>query len=100
MADLLEVPFSGGTILFAAAGSSGPRAYTTANVIEKAQDTLEDAIEMVKSMGNAISKQMSEIQCNGAEATFGIKITGTGKFIVAEASAEASLQIKLTFAKT
>ena len=97
MADLIEVPFSGGTITFAAPGTRGPQAYTAATVVERASETLEKALEMVKSMAAAIGKQISEIDCAGAEATFGLSVTGKGRFIVAEASAESSIEIKLTF---
>jgi hypothetical protein len=95
MADLVEVPFKGGTIVFAA-GSSGPRAYTT-SVTEKAAESLEAALDMVKSMADAMSARLDGIKCNGAEASFGITVTGKGRFIVAEASAQASITVKLTF---
>jgi hypothetical protein len=97
MADLVEVPFDGGTLLFAAAGSEGAQAFSTGTVTIKATETFNEVLASVVAMGEQIARQISTLKCDSAEASFGIKFTGKGKFIVAEASAEASLTIKLVF---
>jgi hypothetical protein len=95
VADLIEVPITGGTLLFAAAGSSGPQAYTSQQVVAKATDALDDVLDKVCRLGETIGKKLSSLTQYDKEVEFGIKVTGKGKFIVAEASAEASISIKL-----
>ena len=97
MANLIEVPFKGGSVVFAAAGSGGPEAYTGADLAKRAQDTFEDALDAVRAMGEAMSEKLKGLNFASAEASFGISFTGKGKFIVAEASGQASVTVKLTF---
>ena len=97
LADLLSVPFSGGEILFAAAGKTGAEAFSGKQTISKAEDSLDEALDMVQKIAVAMSDRLSELQFESAEANLGLKITGKGKFIVAEASAEASLGFKIVF---
>src|SRR5262249_29133340 len=95
MADLIEVPFAGGSITFAAAGSSGPEAFGGAGVAQKAQDTLEEVLDQVRAMAEALGSKLTGLEFATAEATFGISFTGKGKFIVAGASASASISVKI-----
>lgn len=98
MADLIEVPFNGGTVLFAATGSSdGPEAYGGTSVSVKAQETFEQALDAVRALGEVMAGKLKGLEFASAEASFGISFTGKGKFIVAEASAQASVTVKLTF---
>jgi hypothetical protein len=97
MAKIVEVPFDGGTIQFAVGKAGGPQAFGADDIIEKAVDRLEDALSIVRRMGQSFAQQLTELKCQSAEASFGITLTGKGKFIVAEASAEASLSVKLIF---
>jgi hypothetical protein len=97
VADLVEVPFDGGTITFAAIGSTGPQGFSADASIGKAADSLDAALRVVRELGTAMANQLRGLEVAGAEATFGISFTGKGKFIVAEASAAASLTFKLTF---
>lgn len=96
MGKLYEVPFEGGVIVFAAA-DGGPSAYSAATPIARASQSLEEAFEMVKAMGAVVARRLSEIECKSAEATFGITLSGKGRFIVAEVGTEASIEIKLVF---
>jgi hypothetical protein len=97
MADLVEVPFKGGTILFAAAGRGGAQAFSASPVTVKATETFEEILDAVRGLGEAMAEKLSDLKFGTAEASFGVKFTGKGKFIVAEASAEASVTIKLLF---
>ena len=75
----------------------GLRRYTP-KTITKAAETLDEVLDQVRRMGEAMAKRLADLKYASAEASFGIKVTGKGKFIVAEASAEASLTFKLVFA--
>lgn len=97
MADLVEVPFDGGTILFAVAGSEGPRAFGGVPTVVAAVETFDQVLDQVRAIGETVARKLAGLEYASAEAAFGIKVTGKGKFIVAEASAEASLTFTLTF---
>jgi hypothetical protein len=98
MPNLMEVPFSGGTITFAVAGSKNqPQAYSATDSEAKAQSTWESALDLVKSFAETTATKLRSIQCDEAEAKFGLSVTGKGKFIIAEASTEASIEITLKF---
>jgi hypothetical protein len=100
MAELVEVQIDGKPIVFATAGSreGGPAAYTGAGaVVSKAQETFDQALDTVRVLGGAVSRKLEGLAFANAEVEFGITITGSGKFIVAEASAEASVKVTLTF---
>jgi Trypsin-co-occurring domain 1 len=98
MADLITVTIDGSeSIEFAASGTEGPQAYSTSATVAKAAETLDSVLEKVKRLGTKLGQTFSEIRCDSAEATFGIKVTGKGNFIVAEAGTTASLQIKIRF---
>jgi hypothetical protein len=95
MADLIEVPIKGGTLVFAAAGSEGPQAFSGGSLTERATESIEQVLDGVRNLGETIAGKLSNLGYADAEVCFGIKVTGTGKFIVAEASTEASISIKL-----
>ena len=97
MAKIFEVPFAGGTILFYAPGTSGAQAFGADDVIQRAVDGFEDALTTIRQIGEKLANQLSTMKCDSAEASFGLTLTGTGKFVVAEASAQASLAVKLVF---
>ena len=97
MSKIVEVPFRGGVVLFEAPETGGARAFSVDSVIERAEDSLDDAIATVCRVGEAFAEQLKTLHFDAAEVTLGVKIAGKGRFIVAEASAEASLQVKITF---
>lgn len=97
MARILEVPFEGGTVLFEASEPDGARGFSAGDVLDRAEDTLDDAVATVVRVGKAFLGQLDALPFDSAEVTLGIKISGKGKFIVAEAAAEASLGVKITF---
>jgi hypothetical protein len=100
MADLVVVPFAGGSITFAAAGSTGPEAFGGTGAAQKAQETLEQVLDQVRDMAKALGDKLAGLDFSSAEATFGISFTGKGKFIVAEASASASISVKIVLMRT
>jgi hypothetical protein len=95
MADVIEVPVKGGTLYFAAAGSTGPQAYSATTTTAKAVEGLEDILDRVRALGETIAERLRGLKRQNAEVTLGIKVTAMGKFIIAEAGAEASISIKL-----
>lgn len=96
MADLIEVPINNGTLLFAAAGSTGAQAYGGQEIVAKATETFDHILDQVCELGGTIAKKLDGLKQYNSEVTFGIKVTGKGKFIIAETYAEASITIKLT----
>jgi hypothetical protein len=66
-------------------------------VIQRATETFEDVMEHVKAIAKTMAAKLADLNVESAEAEFGISFTGKGKFIVAEASAQATFTIKLRF---
>lgn len=97
MTNVIEVPFEGGTILFSAPRSEGGRAFGTDEVIEQAADRFEDALSLMRRIGERMVDELTTLKCQSAEVSFGLTLSAKGKFIVAEASAQASLTVKLVF---
>lgn len=97
MSNIISVPFSGGEILFAPAGSGGAQAFSGNQSVTKAVESLDQALDQVHNIASAMSERLVDLDFETAEATLGLKVTGKGKFIVAEASAEASLGFKIVF---
>ena len=65
-------------------------------VIAKAGESLEKSLALVQRIAKAVSSKLQDTKARSAEVTFSVKITGKGKFVVAEAAGEAHLQVKLT----
>lgn len=98
MEKLVEVPFEGGTILFEHRDPAGPQAHAgPGEVVVKAEQQLGAAFDMVKLIGEQMSARLRGLKFESAEAKFGIKFSGKGKLVVAEASAEASIEVKLVY---
>ena len=100
MAEVIEVPFKDGTVLFATLGSSGPEAYGGGPTVMRISETLDQILDQVREIGAALAARLSDQRFSSAEATFGVTFTGKGQFIVAEASAQAAITIKITFKGT
>jgi hypothetical protein len=100
MSILVEVPFAGGMILVTPAVEHGAQAMAgNKGVIKKAEQSMEDIMSTVKNIGQTMSSSLSELDFDSAVVAFGLSFNGKGQFLVAEASASASLSIKLTFKK-
>jgi O-acetyl-ADP-ribose deacetylase (regulator of RNase III) len=79
---------------------SGAKAFgTDSEIIERGSSTLASALEMVRTIGQCAITKLANLDVESVETTVGLKLTGKGKFVVAEASAEASLTVKLTLRK-
>jgi Trypsin-co-occurring domain 1 len=100
MKKLFVVPLSQGSnveVLFAAPQPQGPTGYATqGEIIEKAVDTLEVAFDTIRQIGLTAVERFAGLSAEAVEIKVGVGLSGKGKFIVAEASAEASLEVKFT----
>lgn len=84
-------------ILFAAPKEGGAEAFGAVDdVIEQSATTLSGALDMVRAIAVCARDKFKDLDVVGAEANIGLKLSGKGKFIVAEASAEATLNVKIT----
>src|ERR1700761_9241635 len=59
MANIIEVPFAEGTILFAAPGNAGGQAFGVDDIIQRAVDGFEDALGIIQKLGEKLSVQLS-----------------------------------------
>jgi len=90
-------PHSDIELLFAAPTGDGATAYGAIDeIVERSSETLSGALDMVRSVAICARDKLADLDVAGAEATIGLKLSGKGKFIVAEAAAEATLNIKIT----
>ena len=69
------------------------------DVIERSTATLSGALDMVRAIGQSAIKKLGDLDVASTEATVGLKLTGKGKFVVAEAGAEATLSVKFIIRK-
>ena len=87
-------------LLFAAPKDEGAEAFGVMDdVIEKSEATLSGALDMVRSIAMCAKDKLDGLDVSGIEATVGLKLSGKGKFIIAEATAEATLNVKITLKK-
>lgn len=100
MEKLFVVPLSKESnieVLFASPQPQGPMGYAAQNeIIEKAVDTLEGALDKIRQIGLTAVDQFAGISAEAVEVKVGVTLSGKGKFIVAEASAAASIEVKFT----
>lgn len=90
-------PGSAGEILFAAPLDGEARAFgVVSETLERSGSTLSAALGMVRAVAETATKTLSELKVAGVELTVGVKLTGKGQFVIAECSAEASLNVKIT----
>lgn len=84
-------------MLFEAPKDAGPAAYGAIDdLIERGASTLSEAMEMIRAIGKCAVDKLGDLDLQGIEATVGLKLSAKGKFVVAEASAEATLSVKFT----
>lgn len=82
-------------------GNVGAQAWgTDADIVERASGTLAGALDMVRMIGQCAVTKFSDLDVQSVEATVGLKLTGKGKFVIAEASAEATLNVKFTLKRS
>ncbi len=68
-------------------------------VVERGTATLSQALEMVRAIGQCAIGKLADLDVESTEATIGLKLTGKGKFVVAEVGAEATLNVKFKINK-
>jgi len=100
MPRLFVVPVSDGSeaeIMFRAPKDEGPTGYSTGSeIIEKAADTLVGAFDLVRRVGHCAAEQFAALAMDAVEVKIGLSLNAKGKFIVAEAGATASVEVKFT----
>ncbi len=100
MSKLFVVPLSGGSdveILFSAPKVQGPVGYALQDeIIERAADTLAGALDMMRHIGQCATERFAALATDAVEVKVGLNLNAKGKFVVAEASAAASLEVKFT----
>ncbi|KVR24632.1 hypothetical protein WK15_19305 [Burkholderia ubonensis] len=78
--------------------SSGPRPFATdVSPTGKVATSVEESLDVLQALGRAIQSSLKDAGAKEAEATLSVKFTASGKLIIAQGSAEASLSVKLKF---
>ncbi len=91
MAQLLPLKVGNETILVEAVAGQ------TVASVNPPTDKLEDSLGALTAIGKAMKGALKGVGAKEAEVTLGIKFSATGSIIVSEATAEASMEVKLTF---
>jgi NAD/NADP transhydrogenase beta subunit len=104
MATYIEYTLDDGSTLLVETNESTEGAIkaadTSGNVIIKAQAKLKDALAAVSKSVTTLREELSELEADGVEVTFGIKTVGeAGLFAVCKASAEVNYEVKLTWTR-
>ena len=87
-------------IFFASRDATGARAYSLADdLVLRSTKTLSSALDMVRAVGKCASEKLGDLDMETVEATVGLKMTGKGQFVVAEAGVEASISVKFVLKK-
>lgn len=79
--------------------SGGPRPYSAeSGLAGKVATSVEESLGVVQALGRALQSALKDVGAKEAEATLSVKFSASGKLIVAQGSAEASITVKLKFA--
>ena len=93
----------GSTLLVETDESTGgaiKAADVSGNVIIRAEKKLMEALASVRQSVATLRKELSELQADDVEVTFGIKTVGeAGLFAVCKAGAEMNYEVKLRWAR-
>lgn len=80
------------------AEGGGPRAYAAdQGPAGKVAASVEESLGVLQALGKSLQAALQDVGAKEAEATLSVKFTATGKLIVAQGSAEASISVKLKF---
>ncbi len=104
MATYIEYTLEDGSTLLVEADESTEGAVKAAdehgNVVLKAGKTLKDALGSIKQSVATLRKELSELQADEVEVTFGMKTVGeVGLFAICKAGGEMNYEVKLHWAK-
>jgi hypothetical protein len=102
MTRLVEIPV-GNSILFVETSESVEGRAVGASAADRAtkqvKQSLEDSLEVLGDVGQAISRVLDKTTAQSAEVSLGLKFTAKGTLFVAETSAEATISFKLSYAR-
>ena len=89
-------PNTKAAVIFSASNAgSDPKAYGLQDdLLERASDTFVGALEMIRYIGECADEQLAAMKAEGIEVKVGLNLNAKGKFVVAEASAMASVEVK------
>lgn len=78
--------------------AGGPRPYSVdAGPAGKVAASVEESLGILQALGKALQASLKDVGAKEAEATLSVKFSASGKLIIAQGSAEASISIKLKF---
>ncbi|MGO4441015.1 CU044_2847 family protein [Rhizobium sp. RAF56] len=96
---LVEIaPNTKAVVIFSSSNAGAdPKAWSVQDdILERASDTFAGALEMIRYIGECADEQLAAMKAEGIEVKVGLNLNAKGKFVVAEASAMASIEVKFT----
>lgn len=66
-------------------------------VAEKAKQSFEHAIDKIKPVADAVLRKLRDLQPDGLEVEFGVKLSAEAGAFLASAASEANFKIKMTW---
>lgn len=97
MSKLIELTVGNESVYVEAEGPAGPGQYSTSTT-EKVSNSMDESLKVLGAVGRAIKTSLADVGASEAEATIAVKFSAKGNVIIAEASGEASMTVKLKFA--
>jgi hypothetical protein len=101
MTKLIEVKVGGEQVLIEVSDESlgdGPQPFSArGEQVERLGTSMDEALGVLSSIGQSLRQSLAGVGASEAEATLAIKFSASGKLIVAQASAEATMTVKLKF---
>jgi hypothetical protein len=101
MEQLLQFESAGGTVLVEVADDEPgiERAARVDDVVVKARESLEGAMDQIRVIANATLVKLEDLarQPKQVEVEFGIRLNAAAGAVIARTEAEGHLQVKLTW---
>lgn len=101
MSELIEIPVGDSTVLVEVTDAEGGRAVpmsTDDRAAHKVEQSIEKSLDVITKIAGAFAATLKNTGAKSAEVSLGLKFTAKGSLFVAESSAEATLNLKLSFA--
>ncbi|WOS67030.1 MULTISPECIES: CU044_2847 family protein [Sinorhizobium] len=70
-----------------------PSGIDTGSVHQKAANTLKEGLRMIGAIGDAVRGSLVEAKVDEAEVKIGLKVSGTGQFVVAQSTVEGAIEV-------
>jgi Trypsin-co-occurring domain 1 len=103
MDQLLQFESGGGTVLVEVADDEPgiERAARVDDVVIKARESLENAMDQVRAVANATLSKLGDLarQPEQVEVEFGVRLNAAAGAVIARTQAEGHLQVKLTWTR-